>query len=63
MIDLFCNLLFQQTFFGGGFRSGPKECLCGPSFNGFRPRGSLLNFGNGIILPEGKNVALKFVAI
>ena len=64
VIGLFCNLLFQQTFVGGGFRSGPKERLyVRPCFKGFRPRGSLLNFRNGIILPEGKNVALKFVVV
>ena len=64
VIGLFCNLLFQQTFVGGGFRSGPKERLyVRPCFKSFRPRGSLLNFRNGIILPEGKNVALKFVVV
>ena len=64
VIGLFCNLLFQQAFVGGGFRREPKERLCGgPCFKGFRPRGSLFSFLNGIILPEGKNVALKFVVV
>ena len=39
VIGLFCNLLFQQTFVGGGFRSEPKERLyVRPCFKGFRPR-------------------------